>query len=248
MQVGAYPTHAGGMDTNTFDRRLLRAPGWAALIAGLAFLPQPLFVFLLPAPDGSEFLPPGQTGQLALRWTLQALAWGVFPAATIVLVAATSRLAPDGLWTPVSTAFGIIGGAGWLAESAFRLSPLSQPAQHLSAAPVPPATQGSIMYLLDVFGFGWTALGFLGISVWLFGVGVARMLPLSRVLRVLLVLVGAVTIVLFYALPALPLSAFAVYLLFLAMGLELLVRARSSKRADDSSDTAPTPRSPIPID
>lgn len=235
---------------DTISSRALRTPGWAALIVGLAFLPQPFLIFLLPAPDGSEFLPPGSLDVLALRSTVQAIVWGVYPSAMIVLVVATSRLASDRLWPRVATVFGLIGSAGWLAESALRLAPMSQPAGHLGAAPVPPETQGTILYALDIVLFGTMALGFIGVSVWLIGVGTARMLPLSRVLRVLrvlLVLVGAVTIVLFYVLPALPLSAFAVYALLIAIGIELLIRSRWSTRIGESSGKATTAQS-ITID
>lgn len=228
-----------GMSTQTSPARALRAPGLAALIAGIAFLLQPAFVFLFPAPDGAEFLPPDRLGGLTLRWTLQAIVWGIFSGATLLLVVATSKLAPDRLWPRVATAFGVIGAAAWLAESAFRLSPMSQPAQHLASAPVSADVQGSILYALDVFTFGTTALDFIGVGAWLIGVGAARMLPISTALRAIAVITGAVTIALFYLLPALPLSAFAVCPLLIATGVELLVRARgASRRAEMPSSAA----------
>jgi hypothetical protein len=210
------------------DRRIA---GAAALVAGLGFLPQPILVFLLSAPDGSEYWPADRLGELTLRTTIQAVTWGLFAAGLIVLVATMSRMLGPGSWVRIGTAFGTIGGAAWLAESAWRLATLSQPADHFATAPVDAATQGSILYLLTLADFGWTALGGIGAGLWLVMLGTAGAALTGRVLGIVAIIVGAVTVVSVYAAPMFPVGLFLCYLLWIVLGIVLLAGGRRATRS-----------------
>jgi|GEM_PF-2885281 len=208
------------------DPFTMRLAGIAGLVAGLGFLPQPLLVFALPAPDGAEFWPPERMPELSTRITVQALAWGLFAAALLVLVIALGRMTGGALGS-IGTAFGVIGAASWLAEAAWRLIPLSMPAQHLTEAPVGAATQGSILFFLDLADYGWTALGAIGLGAWrLTLIGARDALP--RWLRVLAAIVGAVDVVTVFLLPSLPFGLALMFPLFAVIGVVLLRRSRET--------------------
>jgi hypothetical protein len=204
----------------------VRTAGTAALIAGLGFIPQPIFVFLLAAPDGAEFWPASRLGELALRTTLQAVTWGIFASGLIVFVIAMSHLLGPSLWVRIGTAFGVIGGGAWLAESAWRLATLSQPAQHFVDAPVDDNTQGSILYLLNLADFGWTSLGGIGAGIWLVILGVTGKRVFGRALGVVALIVGVLEVGTTYLAPTLPVGVALGYILFIVLGVVLLTRAR----------------------
>lgn len=203
-----------------------RLAGVAALVAGLGFAPQPLLIFLFPAPDGAEFWSPGRIfSELTVRITIQAITWGVIGAALVVLAVAAERLLFPSTWARIGTSFGVIGGAAWLAESAWRLAPLSQPAQHFAAAPVDDSTQGSVLYLLTYASFGWTALGAICVGTWLVMLGTTRSPVIGRAIRILAVILGAANVVGLYAAPTIPIAALLCQLLLVVLGIVLLVRA-----------------------
>jgi hypothetical protein len=206
--------------------RDVRLAGTASLVAGLGFLPQPLLIFVLPVADGTEYLPADRLGELAARTTVQAITWGVFASALLVLVIVAARLIGSGTWVRIGTAFGSVGAAAWLAESAWRLAPLSQPAEHFATAPVDDATQGAILYLLTLADFGWTALGAIGAGVWLAMLGTAGRHLAGRGLGAVALIIGALTVVSVYAAPKFPVGLLLCYLLWVVLGVTLLVRAR----------------------
>ncbi len=206
----------------------VRLMGIAAIVVGLGFLPQPLLIFLLPAPDGAEYWPPDRVlAELPVRITIQAITWGLIGAALIVLAIATTRLLPSGTWVRIGTTFGVIGGSAWLAESAWRLSPLSQPAQHFATAPVDDATLGAILYLLNYAGFGWTVLGTIGAGIWLVLLGTAGTALIGRGLGAAAIVLGAAAVISVYAVPAFPVTIWLCLLLLIVLGILLLVRARA---------------------
>ncbi len=207
-----------------------RIAGIAALVAGLGFVPQPFLIFVMPAPDGSEFWAPDRLGELALPTTIKALTWGVTAAALIVLAVAGSRLVGSGVWARVGTTFGIIGGAAWLLESASRTAVLSPPIAHFADAPVSAATQGSILYLLNLTTFGFTALGAIGAGVWLVMFGTVGQSLAGKVIRILAIIVGVVAVVGPYAFPTAPVGFLALYLMLIAVGIAILVRGRRTAR------------------
>lgn len=215
----------------------LRLAGVGALIAGLGFLPQPLLIFALPAPDGSEFFTPDRVGELAPRILVQALTWGVVASAALIHVVTFGRLS-RGRWAAIGTTFGVIGAAAWLAESAWRLIPLSMPAEHLAQAPVDPGTQGAILYFLTLAEAGWTYLGAIGLGAWLLSLAGARQV-LPGWLRVSAVIVGLLNLASVYLVPALPLGLALLYPFFLVMGGSLLIRVRRLQRAGVPSAAVP---------
>ena len=209
------------------DRRRLRIAGIAALVAGLGFLPQPLLIFVLPAPDGAEFFPADRMPELYARATIQAVTWGVFSSALIVAVVAIACVARPTLWSRIGAVFGLIGGAAWLIESASRLGPRAGGVvDHLADAGVSEQIQGAILYLLDVVDLGWTALGAIAVGVWFLMLATSGTSPFrSRVVRAVAGIVGAFQIVATYAFP-LPIGGFAIFALLIVLGIALLVTTR----------------------
>lgn len=168
--------------------------GAAALVAGLGFLFQPLLVFLLPAPDGSEWWPPDRMPELAPRIIAAAVVWCVFSAAKLILVVAVLRLTRPAVLPLTGALFGAIGGAAWLAESAVRITPLSMPAEHLATAPVDPGTQATVLYGLTLLSYALTVLGGLGDGVWWITVGITSRGLLGRAISVSAVVVGVLCV------------------------------------------------------
>jgi hypothetical protein len=156
-------------DEPTSERQRYRLAGWAAIVAAIAFLVQPLSVGFLPF-DLQEMRDPVELSDYWWAGSLQSAEFAVMAGAVFVLVAAARGIAPQSQWQQVTWGLGVVSGVGFLLQSALSAATYSWWLMQ-DASSFTPDTEVRSAILFGTFVVGYAFLGTANLATagWLFG-------------------------------------------------------------------------------
>jgi hypothetical protein len=213
--------------------RLTRTAGIAALVAAVAYLVQPIIVFVInPETTGAGGYPVADD-LLNVRGLvpLELAEFGTVGVATLVLVVALDRLrrsvGAESVLGTVGTLLGVVGAAGWLGAAALTLGVYGLLATNLGEITPDPTLQQAVIQG-SLVGDGMLDLGLVGIAGWLAVLGTSgRRAGLVGWPLAIVALVVAAGMLLPALILLVPFGGLLIIPGFLALGIGLLVRSRA---------------------
>ena len=212
----------------TSTSRLYRTAGVGAVVAGVAFILQPIFVFLL-APDND-----GSTVEKieALRWStpFEVIVFSAIGVSMLFLVVATYRLMTRGgatVGAGVAALFGVLSAFGWFGASAGLLETQGLGLDNMTAAITDPQLQ-AVWIQGQTFSANVLWLVLIGATGWFVGLATAGRrarvigLPLT-IIAIGSALVIAVPAVVFF----LPFGILVLIPSLIAIGVSFLLKSRA---------------------
>jgi hypothetical protein len=147
----------------------LRVAGWAAIVAALAFLVQPLSVGFLPF-DLEEMRDPVELSRYWWAGTLQAAEFAVIAVSVLVLVAALRPVWVESAWGRATWVLGLASGMGFLLQAALSAATYSWwLMQDASSFTPDPEARSAVLFGTFVAGYTFLGLANLASAGWLMG-------------------------------------------------------------------------------
>ena len=233
--------------TSVSTPRLYRTAGRAAIVAGVAYLVQPIIVFLLdPAAgiaydenDPSAFYPnPVDALTTWYLGSIQAIEFTVIAVASLLLVLSVGTitrrsLGEAGPWAQATHVLGLIASVGWLLTAGAAFASHLLVAYSLTDFQVDAETQKLALQAATLGMAPAIALVMVGTGGWMLGLAVtgrrAGLIPAA--LRVIAVIVGVALLANVLINPTgVPTFGLVVIPAWIALGCVLLVRGRRAAR------------------
>jgi hypothetical protein len=150
-------------------QRSYRVAGWAAIVAALAFLVQPLSVGFLPF-DLEEMRDPVELSRYWWAGTLQAAEFTVIAVSILVCVAALQPVWVESAWGRATWILGLASGLAFLLQAALSAATYSWWLMQ-DAASFTPDSEARSAILFGTFVVGYTFLGLANLASagWIMG-------------------------------------------------------------------------------
>jgi hypothetical protein len=160
-------------DQQASDRPAFRLAGWAALVAAVAFLVQPLSVGFLPF-DLEEMRDPVALSTYWWAGALQAAEFAVMASAVLTLVVALREVVPQTPWQQVTSALGLVSGVGFMLQAALSAATYSWwLMQDASSFTPDPEIRSAILFGTFVAGYTFLGAANMATAGWLVGLVLA---------------------------------------------------------------------------
>lgn len=205
----------------------LRAGGWGALLAAVAYLGQPVAVTLLYSDPSVDYQSIGYIAANPWNGAVEGAVFTGLATGFALLVVALARAGRDTVGTALTRALGLVSATAWLLVAGLSLGKYSSVATGTPETVPDPADQVAIVAGIDIAITGFVAAAALAAAGWL--VGVASGGVVGRGLGVLCALAAAVIVVPMLVF-AVPFGVLVLIPVLLVLGVAFLRRAGQRAR------------------